>query len=204
MTTNQLKRLEIELNREINAAKNAETARSNRANERLTEARDLRDHRIKVDTNRITGLHYQSQDSEAVRANRAKESETERANRAKEYENYRSNKARERETARSNMVNESERERSNRANEGLAAERNVVASDQAYNQLIANRNANRIAERNVDLAQDRLDTETALRERALDIQQEELDWNEAKHIEDRTWNAIQSAAKTGIQVTIPW
>ena len=204
MTTNQLKRLEIEMNRAINESKNAETARSNRANERITEARDLRNYALTSESNRIQGGHYARLDTETNRSNLAKEQETKRSNLAKEQENLRSNLAKEFETHRSNVTKESETQRTNMANEALIGQRNAIASDQAYNQLIAARNANRIAERQADIAESKIASEETLRNRALDIQQEELDWREASRIEDHTWSAIQSAAKTGIQLIIPW
>lgn len=204
MTTNQLKRLEIEMNRAINEAKNAETARTNRANERITEARDLRNYALTSAANRMQGEHYVRLDTETNRSNLAKELETKRSNLAKESEMHRSNLANEFETHRSNVTKESETMRSNLASEALSGVRNQIASDQAYNQLISARNANRIANRQADIAEKKIASEAAIRNRALDIQQEELDWREASWIEDHTWDAIKSAAKTGTQLIIPW
>lgn len=193
MTTNQLKRLEIELNREINAAKNAETARSNRANERITSARDLRGYRTAQDSNQISREHYHRMDNE-----------TQRANLAKEAENTRSNVAREIETSRANKASEAEKQRSNLANEAINTRRADIAESQVYNQLIAARNANRIANRQADLAEDRLALDEATRGRELDIKQEELDWRESYGFEDHFWDLLGGTWKRSKPIVVPW
>lgn len=113
MTTNQLKRLEIELNRQSNLERNQEQERTNRENERLKALQSLRDYRLgsqeaatKQYAAESQDAHYTRLDAETGRSNRAREYETHRANVAGEKENVRSNVSREFETNRHNMKTE--------------------------------------------------------------------------------------------------
>lgn len=110
MTTNQLKRLEIELNRRSNLERNQEQERTNRENERLKGLQSLRDYRLgskeagtREFAARSQDQHYSRLDAETARSNQARETEAHRANLAGERENFRANVARENETQRHNL-----------------------------------------------------------------------------------------------------
>lgn len=95
MTKNQIAFLELQETKRANQAREAETYRSNKAQESLTAYRDtnavqMRDREI----------------AEIMRSNLAREAETQRSNIAREAESYRSNVAREVETQRHNKASE--------------------------------------------------------------------------------------------------
>lgn len=92
-----------------------ERARSNRANETLTSARDAETARSNLANERETN-----------RANVARETETQRSNLAREFETNRSNLVREAETSRSNLARELETNRANVAKEGETHRSNVA------------------------------------------------------------------------------
>lgn len=95
MTKNQIAFLELQETKRANQAREAETYRSNLAQESLTAYRD---------TNAVQQRDREI--AETMRSNLAREAETQRSNIARETETYRSNIARETETNRHNIVNE--------------------------------------------------------------------------------------------------
>lgn len=127
MTKNQIEYAKLIETRRHNKAGEAETARSNRAQEGIIQEYNaqtisLRDKELAESIR----AHLMSEDlqtqslQETARANIARESETARSNLAHEIETQRSNFAKEQEMYRSNVARETETHRSNLASEGVA------------------------------------------------------------------------------------
>lgn len=119
MTTNQIQYHVLGETTRHNLASEAETHRSNLANEQIsrgTLGETVRSNKAREYENK---RHNVKTERETKRSNKATERENRRSNRAREKETHRSNKARERETNRANRTSEAITTQSNLANQGL-------------------------------------------------------------------------------------